>query len=277
MIMTTRPDQGEGRDALRKQLADFIEVLNMVLAEDDLEEITMDGDVISSIDWLGEDRHGYILKDTAGEELVREGELVYEQASISTREQFMNLCAAILKRKVGEATMFSQYSSYMMELERYIQDFAKKLKEEWGCFRDVSLFSLPIRITPCDTLTENGDYAFDIGGTANSQLISVFGVYPENRDRDLRHCRHETIHFMLFKALLDGADDSFIFWFFADLYDAHPYKEMNEPNKVFYEVWKKGYQEGKKDEIEELLQLMKDKEIHTLEKIPEIPNKTILQ
>ena len=41
MIMTTRPDQGEGRDALRKQLSDFIEVLNNVLPADVTEVISI--------------------------------------------------------------------------------------------------------------------------------------------------------------------------------------------------------------------------------------------
>lgn len=270
MIMTTRPDQGEGRDALRKQLSDFIEVLNNVLPADVTEVISIEGDTISCDDWAGDALNGYILTDKAQEEPVRTEWGTLAQVEVNDRRQLIDLCTDILKRSLSEKIAWARYSVYMVELEEYTLRFAKKLRDEWGCFSGVSMHCLPVKITACDTMTENGETSFTTSGFYDGNMIAILSADPEHRERDEQASRHETIHYMLAKAGFDASDDSALFWFFATIYDARPYAEMNEEQSALFNALNIMYQMGRKDEIDEAIRQAR-------EEAGKNPNKTILQ
>ena len=150
---------------------------------------------------------------------------------------------------------------YKADLERYILEFAKKLKSEWNCFKDVSLSSMPIHITGHDAHDDNGNYDDNRGGTFRPfcGLITLNNVRRETREIDESNARHETIHYMLASAGLPFTDDSVLFWFFSTLYDAAPYAEMDELNKNCFASLMTMYKNNDKETIETMLSNLIDK------------------
>ena len=69
---------------------------------------------------------------------------------------------------------------------------------------------------------------------------------------------------MLYWSQLPYDDDSAFFWVFAEIYDAHPYKPMNEENRAAYEFLKKIYEEQGKVGLGKVVQSTRNP--HTIQK-----------
>ena len=222
-----------------KALEDFITILNntAISALDDEEIYISDGYdymdsegnfinhkglYVTSYDWLG----GGKLEDE-----------VISIPSPCTHDDYMRICKEIMNRSFDFTIWESRNCFHTYKLENYINDFAKKLKSEWDIFKNVSLKSIPISIRHSKERNTNGEPDYNIAGTYNpsSNSINIFSANYEHEEEDEIKARHETIHYMLAEANLNYADDSLWFWFFATIYDAHPYKELSSEVKTIFD------------------------------------------
>lgn len=245
-----------------EQLKDFIEILNHTIKKIDKSDvIEFDGERIFIMD----DMYDYIIvssDEEAGKILPLDDDIAegFKTIAINTREQFISLCKEIEDRTLDLAIQSANTLYYIYSLERYIENFAKKLKSEWECFKDTPLNSLPIYITGQDAHDENGEYSDNVDGTFSpySGLITINNAGMENKDLEEQSARHETIHCILARTGLPYQDDSPLFWFFATIYDAHPYADMTEENKVLFETLMNIYKK-EKESIQTILVNVKAK------------------
>ena len=258
----------------RERLQDYLEIINH--AQDTCEyhedsfsiPIEIQGDTIF-ISWLdGEYDYMIVSSDEENNTFITidDGvdELVYKRVALNTKEQFINLCKEIEDRVLDMTIKAAHAYFYRSYIEKYVTDFAQRLKEEWKCFKDVSLSSLPILITEQDPHDDNGNYGnIEKAGTYKpySGLITVNSVRRTDKEENERTARHEVIHYMLSVINLNYKDDSPAFWFFATIYDAHPYAEMTDENKIIFDALMKGY-EADRDTFDSLL-------LHVVEKANE--------
>lgn len=197
----------------------------------------LEGTFITSVAWIGDDVEFIRVPDNC------------------TKADYMKICKFIMSIVFNDPIHSCKQDFYKYELESYVHRFARKLKSEWKCFKDVSLHALPIRITSDDAKTEDGELDGRTQGTYNrySGVISLYNVEYDrgSREEDERTARHEVIHHMLFAARLNGFDDSPAFHFFAKVYDAGAYKEMSEEEKELYDALCIEYDRGKKDMVDD--------------------------
>lgn len=218
-------------------LSDFIEIINETAIEIDDEPIEIEGNEVTSISWLGDVPEGYTIPDQAD-----------HAATIA-------LCKKIMRRVFDYPIHAQKMDYYTFTLEEYITKFAQQVKKEWQCFQGVSLEGLPVYITENDPKDSNGNYNGRTTGTYRdfSGLISIYNASYEHEEKDQKTARHETLHYMIAAAGLDNSDDSPMFWFFATVYDADPYKEMTKEKQQLYEALKQAYESGGKKAIDEMI------------------------
>lgn len=244
----------------KERLQDFLEILNHTQNTCEYHKdsffipVELEGDTIF-ISWL-DDEYNYMLVSSDEENntfvTIDDGvdEMVYKKVALNTREQYISLCNELMDRVLSLTVSSAHAYYYKASLESYILEFAKKLKSEWKCFKDVSLSSMPIHITGKDAHDDTGKYGnTDTGGTYKPYcgLITLNNVRKELEEEDKRSARHETIHFMIDRAGLPCYDNYFAFWFFATIYDAHPYMEMDEENKKGFEMLSDVYKNNGKE------------------------------
>lgn len=236
-----------------KALEDFISILNTtaISALDDEEIYISDGYdymdseenfihykglYVTSCEWLG------------GEKLEDE---VIPIPSPCTHDDYMRICKEIMNRSFEFSIWETRNSFHAYKLEEYINDFAKTVKSEWDIFKDISLKSIPISIRHSQDRNENGERDYTTAGTydPSSNAINIFNANYEREEEDKKTARHETIHYMLAAANLNNADDSLWFWFFATIYDAHPYKELSSEVKTIFDNMINIYNEVDKETI----------------------------
>ena len=172
-----------------------------------------------------------------------------------TRKDYMYICKQLMSIVFDYPIWESQQSYYVHEMERYIHGFAWKLKNTWRCFKDVSLHSLPIRITTSDAKTEDGEFDGRTQGTYNpgDRTITLYNVVfdQDSREENERTARHEVLHFMLFNSRLNGYDDSPAFHFFAKVYDAGAYVPMSrEAQELYNALCIEYFDQGRKDSVD---------------------------
>ena len=255
----------------KERLQDFLEILNHTQNTCEYHKdsfvipIEIQGDTIF-ISWL-DDEYNYMLVSSDEENntfvTIDDGvdEMVYKKVALNTREQYLSLCNELMDRVLSLTVSSAHAYYYKTDLERYILKFAKNLKSEWNCFKDVSLSSMPIHITGQDAHDDNGNYNDNRNGSFRPfcGLITLNNVRHETREIDERNARHETIHYMLASAGLPYADDNVVFWFFSTLYDAAPYAEMDELNKNCFDSLMAMYKNNDKATIENMLSNLIDK------------------
>lgn len=255
----------------RERLQDYLEILNHTQRTCEYHKdsffcpIEIQGDTIfisfldGEYDYMlvssDEENNTFVTIDDDGDEWV------YKKVALNTREQYLSLCNELMGRVLYSTVQCAHTYLYKAKLESYILEFAKKLKSEWNCFKDVSLSSMPIYITDEDAHDDDGKYGNIevLGDYKNySGLITVRNVRLETKEADETTARHETIHYMLACAGLPFSDDSSIFWFFATIYNAAPYKEMDEDNKNCFDLLTAYYKTKGKDDIETSLSQLID-------------------
>lgn len=254
----------------RERLQDYLEILNhtmdTVKYDKDIPgaHLYITGDELIIADG-GEYEYMLVSSDEENNTFVTindDGdEWVYKKVALNTREQYLSFCNELMDRVLSPTVSSAHTYYYQAELENYILEFAKMLKSEWNCFRDVSLNSVPIHITGEDAHDDDGEYGnITTGGTYKPYcgLITLNNVRKELEEEDKRNARHETIHFLIDRAGLPCYDNYFAFWFFATIYDAHPYMEMDEDNKKCFEMLTTLYQKYGKEAAETALSQLID-------------------
>jgi len=217
----------------RAALEDFVKSISkkaVEMAEDeDNAEIYTEGKEILCGDWIGK----YVNENLQAED-------DYGQIMIPDdldEEQLTDICTEIVTRVFEMPQWTLWLYEAKKELTEYAKDFAKQLKTEWGqLFEDVSP-DFDVIIHSDDKKDAKGQHDFTTAGNVAPTGIRLYSVYKPGKMDDYKQtARHEVIHYMLYWEGLQYADDSAMFWFFANLYDANPYKAKSEFETGMYEL-----------------------------------------
>lgn len=157
---------------------------------------------------------------------------------IKNRKQLMTemfeLKREIEKYKNWCADFGENYSDYIS----YAKEFGEKLKEDYFLFDGIDTDILPV---VCHT-----DFAKDKKGITDYTKMgnlcvcgkqNVINLYccMEDVEETKRNIRHELIHYFLYVVGMKYGDDTAIFHYFCNKYDANAYKEMKEEEQQLYD------------------------------------------
>lgn len=223
----------------------FIEVINQKQGQIDSEasEITIEDDGIYCDDWIGD-----YVKDSNDDS-------DYGQIGIPAdmdRESYKRICKEILDRVLNVTIWEAKQKCYEENLRKYCMDFAEELKRDWKLFKGVPLDPMPVIISWNHAENKNcaGDFLIPSG------VIQLFGVIGDHGIDEVckKSARHEIIHRMLYFAKLSCLDDSCLFWVLATIYDANPYKQMNEANQQAFDFFMDIYRTEGKEAMEAMIE-----------------------
>ena len=111
-----------------------------------------------------------------------------------------------------------------------------QVQKDYPVFESIKIDDLPIVFSDF-AKEENGTYKYNTGGDFDVVDIQlIIHVYDCWRDIEelKRTTRHEIFHYLLFRIGVNNSDDSGIFHYFCDKYDAHAYKEMSKAEQEIY-------------------------------------------
>lgn len=152
-------------------------------------------------------------------------QLMSEMSNLKNElEEYRNWCA-----EFGEG-----YSDYIV----YAKEFGEKLKKDYCLFNGVDIDILPVVF--------HTDFARDREGTTDYTKMGNLCVYGkqnviniyccmENEEETKRSIRHELIHYFIYISGFKYGDDTAIFHYFCNKYDANAYKEMKEDEQKLYD------------------------------------------
>lgn len=160
-------------------------------------------------------------------------------ASINNRKQLMKeiseLKLEIEDTKERRAEFGNKYRQYL----KYASQFMKKVKEKYiVLFEGVSTEIIPIVFhDDCSYEGENPDFSrmgsLNVINDSRQNMINIYFCI-EDEEQTKQSIRHELLHYMLYLAGYKYEDDTAIFHYLCDEYDAHAYKEMPEEENKLY-------------------------------------------
>ena len=156
---------------------------------------------------------------------------------INNRKQLIELMYEMKQRVDETKNSYAEYAEKIIELRKYGQEFLLQLQADYPVFADIKP-KLPIVFADF-AKDESGKYIYDTGG--NFEIVDdvqiIIHIFDCWRDIETlkRTIRHEILHYVLFRIAVNYADDSGIFHYFCDKYDAHAYKEMPEMEQKLYD------------------------------------------
>lgn len=174
-------------------------------------------------------------------------------ASINNRKQLMKeiseLKLEIEDTKNRRAEFGNKYRQYL----KYASQFMEKVKEKYVLlFEEVSTEIVPIVFhDDCFYEGKNPDFSrmgsLNVINDSKQNMINIY-YCMEDEERAKQSIRHELLHYMLYHAGYKYEDDTAIFHYLCDEYDAHAYKEMPEEENKLYVRLKNaliGYEKAK--------------------------------
>ena len=199
-------------------------------------DIIINGMVISSTDWIDGDPESEYIKVPVP----------------CTEDQYKEICHEILKRSLWYEKHLVSLEKARGHLEEYTAEFAAKIKTEWQIFANNPRDFIPVYITDSGAIHTDKKHDCDTGGyySHSADMISIYFLDPDKIEKAEQTVRHEVLHMFLHDAGLPDWDDSFLFWFFAEVYDAHPYAELNETNQRALDAFRKVYGDNGKEAID---------------------------
>lgn len=159
--------------------------------------------------------------------------------SINNRKQLMkeisNLKLKIENTKDRKAEFGNKYRQYL----KYASEFMEKVKEKYVLlFEGVSTEIIPIVFhDDCFYEGKNPDFSrmgsLNVINDSKQNMVNIY-YCMEDEERTKQSIRHELLHYMLYLAGYKYEDDTAIFHYLCDEYNAHAYKEMPKEENQLY-------------------------------------------
>jgi hypothetical protein len=152
---------------------------------------------------------------------------------------------------------YAEYAKRLEEYKRYITEFIDEITADFSIFSIIDKDIIPVVF--CSDFRKDHDWnkkTFTAGDNHTYGIQSVIHIYNswnDNTDDIKRTIRHELIHYLLWCVNPFGVwqkDNSCVFHYFCNVYDANAYEEMDKDNKELYEMMVK----SSKQDIDEFLQ-----------------------
>ena len=159
---------------------------------------------------------------------------------INTRKQMMEYIKSFILNLEQTTQDYKNYAEKIIELQDYVVEFVEQVKKDFPVFSDIDSSSIPITFR--HDYRKDGDATlYNIAGdcyiSRSTFCIRIFDCWTD-LEKLKATVRHELLHYMLFLKGVGYSDDSPIFWYFADRYDADPYETMSEENQRLYNFYK---------------------------------------
>lgn len=201
--------------------------------------------------WSGsEGSRGYIFKKDS--DALNASNIHY----INNRKQLVKEMSILKKEFDSFRDGYAAYAERIQEYKKYIAEFVDEVTSEFSVFENVDKDIVPVVFS--EDYRRDHDWekkTFTGGDFHRCGIQSVIHIYDSwSRDiEDMKQTiRHEILHYLLWctAPLLNVyVDDSGIFHYFCNIYDAGAYKKMDKDNTEVFEMLSK----HNKEEVDELL------------------------
>ncbi len=159
---------------------------------------------------------------------------------------YINSSKSLFKNLNSLKYDIEQYDRYRLEyldrcdsLKEYVTMFAKTLKSDY--FDLLAVDCIPIifhdEMKDYSEITTGVITAGDVSSKLFQLTINIYNVADEEIDKLKQNIRHELIHYALRVSGLKSADNSAVFHVLCNQYDANPYMEMAEDEKLLFDEW----------------------------------------
>lgn len=156
--------------------------------------------------------------------------------TIKNRKQLMKEMSALKKELETDKDLNADFGKNYGEYLKYAKRFAEEVKEKYIILRQVQTEILPI-IFHIDYAHCNGKAKYSTAGNlvtkGKQNVINIFWCM-RNEEEIKSTIRHEVLHYLLYIAGLKYQDDTAIFHYLCNEYDAGAYKEMNDEEQKLY-------------------------------------------
>ena len=179
--------------------------------------------------WNGGDcQYNFVL----GRDSVRYKGIQY----IESRKQLIDELAVLKKELEAYKNWCAEFGEKYDEYLNYAKQFAQKIKDKYLIFLPIQVELLPI-IFHTDYNYCNGKIDYTTYGNlciaGKQNVINIF-CCMDRIEETKRTIRHEVLHYMLYIAGLKHDDDTAIFHYLCDEYDANAYKKMSNMEQELY-------------------------------------------
>jgi hypothetical protein len=179
---------------------------------------------------------------------------------INSRRQLMDLMYKLKQRVDYYKTAYAEYAKRLEEYKRYIVEFTDTITSDFSIFSSINKNMIPVVF--CSNYRKDQDWnkkTVTVGDFQNNGIQSIIHIYSswDNDKEDVKsRIRHEIIHYLLWCVNPFGTwnkDNSCIFHYFCNVYDAGAYEEMDDDNKMIYEKLEKSSKQYVNDFLQECL------------------------
>lgn len=155
---------------------------------------------------------------------------------IENRNQLIDELVALKKELEVYRNWCAEFGEKYDEYLNYAKQFAQKMKEKYLFFLPIQVELLPI-LFHTDYNYHNGKIDYTTHGnlriSGSQNVINIF-CCMDCIEETKRTIRHEVLHYMLYIAGLKYKDDTAIFHYLCDEYDACAYKKMSTVEQELY-------------------------------------------
>lgn len=161
---------------------------------------------------------------------------------INNRKQLMDLMYELKQRADYYKDAYAEYAERLEEYKEYIAEFTDTITSDFSIFSSINKDMIPVVF--CSNYSKDQDWnkkTVTVGDFQNNGVQSIIHIYSswDNDIEDVKsRIRHEIIHYLLWCVNPYGIwhkDNSCIFHYFCNVYDAGAYKEMDKNNKELCE------------------------------------------
>lgn len=201
--------------------------------------------------WSGsEDSRGYIFKKDS--DALNASNIHY----INNRKQLVKEMSILKKEFDSFRDEYAAYAKRIQEYKKYIAEFVDEVTSEFSVFENVDKDMIPVIFS--EDYRRDHDWkketftGGDFRARGSQTVIHIYNSWSRDIEDMKQTIRHEILHYLLWCiAPLANlcADDSGIFHYFCDIYDAGAYKKMDKDNTEVFEMMS----EYDKEEVDKCL------------------------
>lgn len=157
---------------------------------------------------------------------------------IRSRKELMLEMAELKKELEKFKDYYADFGERYMDYLDYAKEFSEQLQNDYFFFTGLCSDFIPIVFRLDFNRDKSGNYEYDIAGHVNycdkQIVINIFDCM-EDVESVKRTIRHEILHYYLLISDMKHQDDSAVFHYLCNKYDAHAYKDMPEDEQRLYD------------------------------------------
>jgi|GEM_PF-2543199 len=155
---------------------------------------------------------------------------------IHNRNQLIEVMTAYKKEAEYFRDGYAEYGSRLEEYKQHADDFCKQIIKDFSVFNIVNPDMIPVVFY--DSYRKDHDYNSRkaIGGDfairRKQSIIRIYSSWDNDMKEVKQRIRHEIIHYLLWCVGLDYGDESAVFHYLCNLYDARAYQKLKDNYNV---------------------------------------------